>query len=131
MCQHIQMQKNTKRAGTSPNRENPARLDVELLLRRRGLASVALVEAVHASFGVDELGLPREIGMASRAGIHAHGLDGGASLQHMTTCAGNRRVVVLGMEVFFHISGFHVLGTRKLPDAKIARNLSPCLILGK
>jgi hypothetical protein len=120
-----------KRAGRSHCGKDPARRANQRLLGGR-LLGVALVEAVHATFGVDELRLAREIGMAGGAGVDAHALDRRTGLEHVPARAGNRRFFVLGMDVFFHVVlGFRVRCLRKLPEAKSRGNYHPFADLGK
>ena len=64
---------------------------------------VALLEQVNAAFRVDHGLLAREVGVASRAGVHLHLRLGGTGVDDVAARARDRRVIVFGMDSVFHL----------------------------
>ena len=62
-----------------------------------------LLEAVDASFRIDELGLSGEERMAARAGVHMHFLYGGTRGDLVAAGATDRCFVIVRVDVCFHV----------------------------
>ena len=77
-----------------------------LLPVRRALHAVALLEAVHASAGVNQLLLAGVERMALRADIDAQLLLHGTGLEGLAADAADDRLAVIRMDLLFH--GFHL-----------------------
>ena len=67
------------------------------------LHAVALLEAIHASAGVNHLLLAGVEGMALGADINSKFLLGGAGLEGFTAHAATHGLAVIGMDVFLHL----------------------------
>lgn len=63
---------------------------------------VALLEALHTTFGVEQFGRAGVERMAARTGVHAHFPAGGARFNDVATGATNCRRRIFWMNVSFH-----------------------------
>lgn len=67
------------------------------------IQAVALLEHVNTPAGIDELLLAREERMALGANFNVDILLRGSGLNHIPACAGNSRLLILGMNLFLHL----------------------------
>ena len=72
-----------------------------------GLDAVALVEAVDAACGIDELLLTRIKRMACRTDFYADVLSRRSRFDDVSACASDLCQFVFGMNSFFHNCSFH------------------------
>jgi hypothetical protein len=64
--------------------------------------AVTFPEVLDAALCIDKSGLARKERMTTRTSIHRHLFGRGTSMNHVPAGAGNSRVPILGMYIFFH-----------------------------
>ena len=88
-----------------------AKASIELLSGSRGFGwffAIALVEAIDASRGIDQLLFAGEERVASRANFDVQvALFGGAGLERLAASAGNSYIDVFWVNSWFHLVTFY------------------------
>lgn len=69
-----------------------------------GELGVTLAERIDAAFGINHRLGSGEVRVALRASVYLHRLLGGTRSDNVTACAGNRRFVVVRMNIALHDS---------------------------